>query len=245
MDELLTNWTPLAKQALSLAQKEADRFNHNFVGTEHLLLGIIGLGKANAIKVLEMVDIDTTNVQKEVERNISRGPDQRMIGNIPNTPRTEKVLKLAAKESKLLGHRDTGTEHLLLGIMGAGEGVAARVLREMGLTDIEKVRIQIRKEYDPNFQAKEVTPKSDPALPKKTGESPFMMPFLMRSVRDPSDGIYRNVQTAVPMGLAEVIASAANRDHVVVESKLLEILHCRAIERKAIEGLKRGIEKQF
>jgi len=125
-EEAMNNFTPRAQQVLALARKEADRFNHNFVGTEHLLLGLIKLGQGVAVNVLQKLGLDLETVRMEVEKQVGTGPDQKMIGNIPYTPRVKKVLSLAAKEAKTLNHTYVGTEHILLGLLREGDGVAAR-----------------------------------------------------------------------------------------------------------------------
>ncbi len=150
----MNNFTPRAQQVLALARKEADRFNHNFVGTEHLLLGLIKLGQGVAVNVLQKMGLDLETVRMEVEKQVGTGPDQKMIGNIPYTPRVKKVLALAAKEAKALNHTYVGTEHILLGLLREGDGVAARVLKNLDV-DIEQTRQEILKELDPNFNAQE------------------------------------------------------------------------------------------
>src|SRR5213593_1808566 len=153
-DEAMNNFTPRAQQVLALARKEADRFNHNFVGTEHLLLGLIKLGQGVAVNVLQKLGLDLDTVRMEVEKQVGTGPDQKMIGNIPYTPRVKKVLALAAKEAKALNHTYVGTEHILLGLLREGDGVAARVLKNLDV-DIEQTRQEILKELDPNFTTQE------------------------------------------------------------------------------------------
>jgi ATP-dependent Clp protease ATP-binding subunit ClpC len=153
-EESMNNFTPRAQQVLALARKEADRFNHNFVGTEHLLLGLIKLGQGVAVNVLQKLGLDLETVRMEVEKQVGTGPDQKMIGNIPYTPRVKKVLALAAKEAKALNHTYVGTEHILLGLLREGDGVAARVLKNLDI-DIEQTRQEILKELDPNFSAQE------------------------------------------------------------------------------------------
>src|SRR5436190_12044065 len=153
-DEAMNNFTPRAQQVLALARKEADRFNHNFVGTEHLLLGLIKLGQGVAVNVLQKMGLDLETVRMEVEKQVGTGPDQKVIGNIPYTPRVKKVLALASKEAKALNHTYVGTEHILLGLLREGDGVAARVLKNLDV-DIEQTRQEILKELDPNFNAQE------------------------------------------------------------------------------------------
>src|SRR5579885_2177047 len=157
-EDAMNNFTPRAQQVLALARKEADRFNHNFVGTEHLLLGLIKLGQGVAVNVLQKLGLDLETVRMEVEKQVGTGPDQKMIGNIPYTPRVKKVLALAAKEAKALNHTYVGTEHILLGLLREGDGVAARVLKNLDV-DIEQTRQEILKELDPNFsQPEDATP---------------------------------------------------------------------------------------
>ena len=151
MSDEMSNFTPRAQQVLALARKEADRFNHNFVGTEHLLLGLIKLGQGVAVNVLQKMGLDLETVRQEVEKQSKAGPDQKQVGNIPYTPRVKKVLALASKEAKALNHTYVGTEHILLGLLREGDGVAAKVLKELDI-DIEAVRQEILKELDPNFQ---------------------------------------------------------------------------------------------
>ena len=147
----MSNFTPRAQQVLALARKEADRFNHHFVGTEHLLLGLIKLGQGVAVNVLQKMGLDLETVRQEVEKLSAAGPDQKQVGNIPYTPRVKKVLALASKEAKALNHTYVGTEHILLGLLREGDGVAAKVLKGLDI-DIELVRQEILKELDPNFQ---------------------------------------------------------------------------------------------
>ncbi|HMO65679.1 MAG TPA: ATP-dependent Clp protease ATP-binding subunit, partial [Verrucomicrobiota bacterium] len=153
-EEAMNNFTPRAQQVLALARKEADRFNHNFVGTEHLLLGLIKLAQGVAVSVLQKMGLDLETVRLEVEKQVGTGTDQKVAGNIPYTPRVKKVLSLAAKEAKALNHTYVGTEHILLGLLREGDGVAARVLKNLDI-DIEQTRQEILKELDPNFQSEE------------------------------------------------------------------------------------------
>ena len=169
-DEAMSNFTPRAQQVLALARKEADRLNHNFLGTEHLLLGLIKLGQGVAVNVLQKMGLDLETVRMEVEKQTPSGPDQKMIGNIPYTPRVKKVIALAQKEAKNLNHTYVGTEHLLLGLLREGDGVAAKVLRALDV-DIEQARQEILKELDPNFAAQpgeEAPTAGEPVAEKQT-----------------------------------------------------------------------------
>ncbi|MBT8044122.1 MAG: ATP-dependent Clp protease ATP-binding subunit [Verrucomicrobiae bacterium] len=146
----MNNFTPRAQQVLALARKEADRFNHNYVGTEHILLGLIKLGQGVAVSVLQNMGLDLETVRIEVEKQVGSGPESKISGNIPYTPRVKKVLSLSNKEAEQLDHSYVGTEHLLLGLLREGDGVAARVLTSLNV-DINQTRQEILAEIDPNF----------------------------------------------------------------------------------------------
>jgi ATP-dependent Clp protease ATP-binding subunit ClpC len=173
----MNNFTPRAQQVLALARKEADRFNHNYVGTEHLLLGLIKLGQGVAVNVLQKMGLDLETVRMEVEKQVGSGPETKMVGNIPYTPRVKKVLALAGKEAKALNHSYVGTEHILLGLLREGEGVAARVLKSLEV-DIERTRNEILKELDPNFTPPESEQEGgEPSSGKKDVKTPALRAF--------------------------------------------------------------------
>jgi len=134
-------FTEKAQKVLFLAQEEARRLGQDYVGTEHLLLGLIREGSGIAAKTLQNMGVDLATVQGEVEKVIGRN-DIPLVGEIGITPRAKKVLELTAEEARLLGHNYIGTEHLLLGLVREGEGVAAQVLSRLGV-DLEKVRLQV------------------------------------------------------------------------------------------------------
>jgi ATP-dependent Clp protease ATP-binding subunit ClpC len=171
----MNNFTPRAQQVLQLARKEADRFNHNYVGTEHLLLGLIKLGQGVAVNVLQKMGLDLETVRMEVEKQVGSGPETKIVGNIPYTPRVKKVLALAGKEAKALNHSYVGTEHILLGLLREGEGVAARVLKSLEI-DIERTRNEILKELDPNFTPSEAEEGAE-TTSKKDVKTPALRAF--------------------------------------------------------------------
>ncbi len=150
----MNNFTPRAQQVLALARKEADRFNHNYIGTEHVLLGLIKLGQGVAVSVLQRMGLDLESVRMEVEKEVGTGPDTKSSTNIPYTPRVKKVLALANKEAKQLNHSYVGTEHILLGLLREGEGMAARVLTSLNV-DLQTTRNEVLAEIDPNFAPEE------------------------------------------------------------------------------------------
>jgi ATP-dependent Clp protease ATP-binding subunit ClpC len=138
---MFERFTERARRVIILAQEEAKRLNHSAVGTEHILLGIIREGEGVASKVLESLNISPDRVRAEIESAIGRG-ERTPYEEVAFTPRAKKVLELALDEARRLGHNYIGTEHLLLGLIREGEGVAARVLEAMG-ADLERVRAQV------------------------------------------------------------------------------------------------------
>jgi hypothetical protein len=144
-----SSFSPHAQQALALSGEEAKRLNHNFVGTEHLLLGLISLGQGIAVTALQNLGLTLDTVRMEVEKQVGLGPSVTMIGNVPYTPRVKKVLALAAKEAARLNHTHVGTEHILLGLLLEGDGVAARVLKNLGL-NVNETRAEVLRLLEPN-----------------------------------------------------------------------------------------------
>jgi ATP-dependent Clp protease ATP-binding subunit ClpC len=134
----LNKFTERVRKVLSLAQEEAQRFQHNYIGTEHLLLGLVREGEGVAAKVLISLGVDLEMVRKKVEEIIGRG-DRVVLGEIGLTPRAKKVIELAVDEGRLLNHHYVGTEHLLLGLIREGEGIGAGVLESFGLS-LQEVR---------------------------------------------------------------------------------------------------------
>ena len=173
----ISNFTPRAQQVLALARKEADRLNHNFAGTEHLLLGLAALGQGVAVNVLAKFGISLETARAEVEKQIGKGPDRKMIGNIPYTPRVKKVLALAAKEAMTLNHTYAGTEHILLGLLREGDGAAARVLAALDI-NLEDARKEILKELDPN----KPSPPDDARTPQSTSSKTMTSPNLPQPI---------------------------------------------------------------
>src|SRR3954464_8374487 len=138
---LFERFTDRARRVVVLAQEEARLLNHNYIGTEHILLGLIHEGEGVAAKALESLGIALEGVRQQVEEIIGQG-QQAPGGHIPFTPRAKKVLELSLREALQLGHNYIGTEHLLLGLIREGEGVAAQVLVKLG-ADLNRVRQQV------------------------------------------------------------------------------------------------------
>src|SRR5579859_6056702 len=133
-------FTERARKVLTLAQEEAQRFNHNYIGTEHLLLGLVREGDGVAAKVLSNLGVELTKVRSSIEFIVGRG-DRVVHGEIGLTPRAKKVIELAVDEARRLNHQYIGIEHLLLGLVREGEGIAVGALESLGV-NLEKVRTQ-------------------------------------------------------------------------------------------------------
>jgi ATP-dependent Clp protease ATP-binding subunit ClpC len=133
-------FTERARKVLSLAQEEAQRLRHNYIGTEHLLLGLVREGEGVAAKVLSNLGVDLKEARNTVEAIIGRG-NRVVLGEIGLTPRAKKVIELAVDEARRLNHHYIGTEHLLLGLVREGEGIAAGTLESLGV-DLKKVRAE-------------------------------------------------------------------------------------------------------
>jgi len=145
---MFERFTDRARRVVVLAQEEARILNHNYIGTEHILLGMIHEGEGVAASALESLGISLTAVRSQVEEIIGRG-QAAPTGHIPFTPRAKKVLEFSLREALQLGHNYIGTEHILLGLIREGEGVAAQVLQKLG-ADLNRVRqqvIQLLEEY--------------------------------------------------------------------------------------------------
>jgi len=139
---MFNRFTERARKVIILAKEEARRFNHDYIGTEHILLGLIREGEGVAAAVLEKLGISLENIRLEIEKLVQPGPTTQIIGDIPFTPRAKKALELAAEEARSLGHNYIGTEHILLGLIREGEGMASQVLLNLGL-DLNRVRNEV------------------------------------------------------------------------------------------------------
>jgi ATP-dependent Clp protease ATP-binding subunit ClpC len=135
-------FTDRARKVMQLANQEAQRFNHEYIGTEHILLGLVKEGSGVAANVLKNLDVDLRKIRLEVEKIVQSGPDMVTMGKLPQTPRAKKVIEYAIEEARNLNHNYVGTEHLLLGLLREQEGVAAQVLMNLGLK-LEDVREEV------------------------------------------------------------------------------------------------------
>lgn len=165
-------FTDRSRKVMQLAQSEAQRFNHEYIGTEHLLLGLIKEGSGVASHVLQNLDVDLRKVRLEVEKIVQSGPDMVTVGKLPQTPRTKKVLEYAIDEAKSMGHNYVGTEHLLLGLIREQEGVAFTVLKNLDVNYDEvreevfhlvgqKTKVEIQRTKSPEAKTRSVFSKTN------------------------------------------------------------------------------------
>ena len=175
---MFERFTDRARRVVVLAQEEARMLNHNYIGTEHILLGLIHEGEGVAAKALESLGISLEAVRQQVEEIIGQG-QQAPSGHIPFTPRAKKVLELSLREALQLGHNYIGTEHILLGLIREGEGVAAQVLVKLG-ADLNRVRQQVIQLLH-TYQGQQ--PMTAPA-PPSPGQSRWKMRGRQAEIRE-------------------------------------------------------------
>ncbi|MFZ0035663.1 MAG: ATP-dependent Clp protease ATP-binding subunit [Sedimentisphaerales bacterium] len=139
---MFERFTDRARKVMALANQEAQRFNHDVIGTEHILLGLVKEGSGVGATVLKNLDVDVKKLRLEIEKHVKSGPDMVTMGKLPQSPRAKKVIEYAIEEARALNHNYVGTEHILLGILRESEGIAAQVLMDMGLK-LEDVRQEV------------------------------------------------------------------------------------------------------
>jgi len=139
---MFERFTDRARKVMALANQEAQRFNHEYIGTEHILLGLVKEGSGVGATVLKNLDIDIKKLRIEIEKQVPNGPDMVTMGKLPQTPRAKKVIEYAIEEARSLNHNYVGTEHILLGLLRESEGIAAQVLMNLGLK-LEDVRQEV------------------------------------------------------------------------------------------------------
>ncbi|MBL9121606.1 MAG: ATP-dependent Clp protease ATP-binding subunit [Phycisphaerae bacterium] len=163
--------TDRARKVMALANQEAQRFNHEYIGTEHILLGLVKEGSGVGANVLKNLDIDLRKVRLEVEKLVKSGPEMVTMGKLPQTPRAKKVIEYAIEEARNLNHNYVGTEHLLLGLLREHDGVAAQVLMNLGLK-LEEVREEVLNLLGAGVQNEQDEPPAEPQEPKESSIDP-------------------------------------------------------------------------
>lgn len=168
---MFDRFTDRARKVMGLARQEAQRFNHEYIGTEHILLGLIQEGSGVAANVLRNLDVDLEKIRREIEKIVHSGPPMVTMGQLPFTPRAKKVLELSVEEATNLGHNYIGTEHLLLGLIRENEGVAAQVLMNLGLK-LEEVREEVLE-----LLGADMTSETSPEKSSKKSKTPALDAF--------------------------------------------------------------------
>jgi ATP-dependent Clp protease ATP-binding subunit ClpC len=175
---MFERFTDRARKVMALANQEAQRFNHEYIGTEHILLGLVKEGSGVGANVLKNLDVDLRKVRSEVEKLVKSGPDMVTMGKLPQTPRAKKVIEYAIEEARNLNHNYVGTEHLLLGLLREHDGVAAQVLMNLGLK-LEEVREEVL-----NLLGAGVENEEPAAQEKQAGKGKSKTPALDSFGRD-------------------------------------------------------------
>src|SRR5437867_3057355 len=176
--DMFERFTDRARKVMALANQEAQRFNHEYIGTEHILLGLVKEGSGVGANVLKNLDVDLRKVRLEVEKLVKSGPDMVTMGKLPQTPRAKKVIEYAIEEARNLNHNYVGTEHLLLGLLREHDGVAAQVLMNLGLK-LEEVREEVL-----NLLGAGVESEEPQAQEKQQGKGKSKTPALDSFGRD-------------------------------------------------------------
>jgi len=166
---MFERFTDRARKVMALANQEAQRFNHEYIGTEHVLLGLVKEGSGVGANVLKNLDVDLRKVRLEVEKLVKSGPDMVTMGKLPQTPRAKKVIEYAIEEARSLNHNYVGTEHLLLGLLREQDGVAAQVLMNLGLK-LEEVREEVLNLLGAGMEAEGILGSESAARSERSGK---------------------------------------------------------------------------
>ncbi|MDD4202521.1 MAG: ATP-dependent Clp protease ATP-binding subunit [Candidatus Omnitrophica bacterium] len=200
---MFNRFTERARKVILLAKEEAKQFRHDYIGTEHILLGLIREGEGVAAAVLASMGLTSETIRHEIERFVQKGPDKPITGDIPFTPRAKKVIELAMDEAHNLGHNYIGTEHLLLGLIREGEGIAAQVLLNMEM-DLDKVRMGIMS----------LLGSSIPGYETETGEE---QPQQKKSKTAALEAYGRNLTKLAKEGSLDPVIGRANEIERVIQ----------------------------
>lgn len=176
---MFERFTDRARKVMALANQEAQRFNHEYIGTEHILLGLVKEGSGVGANVLKNLDVDIKKLRLEVEKLVKSGPDMVTMGKLPHTPRAKKVIEYAIEEARSLNHNYIGTEHILLGLLRETEGIAAQVLMNLGLK-LEDVRQEVLNLLGAGVEngiPQSMGMKMDPAAAKAKSRTPALDSF--------------------------------------------------------------------
>src|SRR5213083_2097907 len=246
--DMFERFTDRARKVMALANQEAQRFNHEYIGTEHILLGLVKEGSGVGANVLKNLDVDLRKVRLEVEKLVKSGPDMVTMGKLPQTPRAKKVIEYAIEEARNLNHNYVGTEHLLLGLLREHDGVAAQVLMNLGLK-LEEVREEVLNLLGAGVESEEPQQQEKPGAKGKS-KTPALDSFgrdlteLAREGQlDPVIGRKNEIERVIqilcrrqknnPVLLGEAgvgkTAIVEGLAQMVISSSVPEILHDRRI----------------
>ena len=205
--------TDRARKVMALANQEAQRFNHEYIGTEHILLGLVKEGSGVGANVLKNLDIDLRKVRLEVEKLVKSGPEMVTMGKLPQTPRAKKVIEYAIEEARNLNHNYVGTEHLLLGLLREHDGVAAQVLLNLGLK-LEEVREEVLNLLGAGVDQEEGDDNEDIGT-SSSGPAPH---FASRQEQDPAlDSFGRDFTELAKNGKLDPIIDRAEEIERVIQ----------------------------
>ncbi len=245
---MFERFTDRARKVMALANQEAQRFNHEYIGTEHILLGLVKEGSGVGANVLKNLDVDLRKVRLEVEKLVKSGPDMVTMGKLPQTPRAKKVIEYAIEEARNLNHNYVGTEHLLLGLLREHDGVAAQVLMNLGLK-LEEVREEVLnllgagvESEEPQQQEKQ-NPKGKSKTPALDSFGRDLTELAKEGQLDPVIGRKNEIERVIqilcrrqknnPVLLGEAgvgkTAIVEGLAQMVISSNVPEILHDRRI----------------
>jgi ATP-dependent Clp protease ATP-binding subunit ClpC len=213
---MFERFTDRARRVVVLAQEEARMLNHNYIGTEHILLGLIHEGEGVAAKALESLGISLEAVRQQVEEIIGQGQEA-PSGHIPFTPRAKKVLELSLRESRQLGHDYIGTEHILLGLIREGEGVAAQVLVKLG-ADLNRVRQRVIELL--HSRRGEADPPASAASPRQRGLPPDIIAARLHAIGARLSAVEQRTGTGPDTGeLDQQIEQVLRDRHAAVDAQ--------------------------
>jgi len=201
---MFERFTDRARKVMALANQEAQRFNHEYIGTEHILLGLVKEGSGVGANVLKNLDVDLRKVRLEVEKLVKSGPDMVTMGKLPQTPRAKKVIEYAIEEARSLNHNYVGTEHLLLGLLREQDGVAAQVLMNLGLK-LEDVREEVLNLLGAGLE------------PDEAGSHPGMEPRKGRSKTPALDSFGRDLTLMARDGKLDPVIGRKNEIQRVIQ----------------------------
>jgi len=210
---MFDRFTDRAKKVMNLARQEAQRFNHEYLGTEHILLGLVQEGSGVAANVLKNMGIDLTKIRSEVEKIVKTGPSMVTMGNLPFTPRAKKVLELSMEEATNLGHNYIGTEHLLLGLIKENEGIAAQVLLNLGVK-LEDVREEVLDFLGAESNDEE---EEESGQAEGTEKAPGQGPAQGKSKTPALDSFGRDLTELAREGKLDVVIGRANEIERVIQ----------------------------